>query len=239
MINECIILSGGLGTRLRSAVPELPKSMAPIAGKPFLWYAVRYFLAQGVENFVFALGYKHAEIEKYLQSAQSPFAGTNGSYQTTVEEEPLGTGGAIYKAVSAAWTSDVFIANGDTFFDVNLSGLEALHLEKKAACTLSLKPMRDFDRYGVVQISANGEVESFKEKKFYAEGLINGGIYALNVPAFRTNDFPEKFSFEKDYLEKNTGNGQLFGIRQDGYFIDIGIPSDYERAQKELPSLLL
>jgi D-glycero-alpha-D-manno-heptose 1-phosphate guanylyltransferase len=104
---------------------------------------------------------------------------------------------------------------------------------------LSLKPMHYFDRYGVVELNEDYSVKSFKEKQYYTSGLINGGLYALNVESFLKENLPEKFSFEKDYLEVNvrkTANekSKLFGIIQDEYFIDIGIPEDYERAQKEL-----
>lgn len=94
--------------------------------------------------------------------------------------------------------------------------------------------MKDFDRYGVVVLDANNKILSFKEKQFYHEGLINGGVYALNVPSFLQLPFPEKFSFEKDYLEQYYTSKNMYGIIQNKYFIDIGIPEDYEKAQKEL-----
>ncbi len=117
--------------------------------------------------------------------------------------------------------------------------LGKFHAEKKSACTLALKPMKDFDRYGVVELNEDSSVRSFKEKQFYQSGLINGGVYALNVASFLKEDLPEKFSFEKDYLEKNVNSfnqaqPKLYGSVQDEYFIDIGIPEDYERAQTEL-----
>ncbi len=100
--------------------------------------------------------------------------------------------------------------------------------------------MIDFDRYGAVELNEDDSIKSFKEKKFYNSGLINGGIYALNINEFLKETLPQKFSFEKDYLEKSIQNlkgknPKLFGMIQDTYFIDIGIPEDYEKAQKELP----
>lgn len=236
MEKECIILSGGLGTRLKSVVPDLPKSMAYIEGKPFLWYLVRYFLAQNVTKFIFALGYKHEAIEGYLSSENSPFFQTDAQYKISIESEPLGTGGAIQKAVKLVESQDVIIANGDTLFEVDIEEISFFHTEKKSLCTLALKPMQDFERYGVVDLDDKSVVVNFKEKQFYASGNINGGVYVLNVPSFLKLAFPEKFSFEKDFLEKNT-HQQLFGLVQDGYFIDIGIPEDYEKAQTELPKL--
>jgi D-glycero-alpha-D-manno-heptose 1-phosphate guanylyltransferase len=94
--------------------------------------------------------------------------------------------------------------------------------------------MTEFDRYGVVTLSKEGRVESFKEKQFYNDGLINGGTYLLDVDRFLAHGFPLKFSFEKDYLERSVGKGTLSGLAQDAYFIDIGIPEDFGRAQEEL-----
>jgi D-glycero-alpha-D-manno-heptose 1-phosphate guanylyltransferase len=94
--------------------------------------------------------------------------------------------------------------------------------------------MKDFSRYGVVELDTNNSVKDFKEKQYYDEGFINGGVYALNANKFLEEDLPGKFSFEKDYLEKFYRNRKIYGLVQDEYFIDIGIPEDYERAQKEL-----
>ena len=228
-ITEAIILAGGLGTRLRSAVPDLPKCMAPVAGKPFLSFVIDYYYAQGIQEFIFSLGYMHESIEEYLDEHYSLI-----DRKYVIEEEPLGTGGAIKLACEHCMTKNVLVLNGDTLFKINLAELSTLHRQKASECTLSLKPMTDFDRYGVVDLNADQSVKNFHEKKFYAAGTINGGVYALDKERFMKKDFPEKFSFEKDYLEKEYKNGKLFGIVQEGYFIDIGIPEDFERAQGEL-----
>jgi D-glycero-alpha-D-manno-heptose 1-phosphate guanylyltransferase len=228
MINkQAIILAGGLGTRLRSVVNELPKCMAPVAGRPFLFYVINELRLQGVTDFIFSLGYKHEVIEEYLQSSFSTLR-----YQVVIENEPLGTGGAIQLACKKASAENVVVTNGDTLFKIDLSALLAFHEQQKADCTLALKPMQDFDRYGVVELDTDQRITAFKEKQFYSSGLINGGTYVLNTKAFLAHAFPEKFSFEKDYLE--TRKGKLVGLVQDSYFIDIGIPEDYNRAKEEL-----
>ncbi|WP_207513635.1 nucleotidyltransferase family protein [Longitalea luteola] len=229
MIKECIILAGGLGTRLRSAVPDLPKCMAPVAGKPFLAHVINYFREQGIEKFIFSLGYKSKVIQQFLDAS---YAGLSKQY--VIEKEPLGTGGAIQLACRQATERHVLILNGDTMFSIQVSALAAFHLQHQAHCTLALKPMQRFDRYGVVEIADNGAITSFREKQFYENGLINGGIYALQVNTFLHEALPEKFSFEKDYLEKLYTARPMYGIVQDAYFIDIGIPEDFERANKEL-----
>lgn len=226
MISEAIILAGGLGTRLRSAVPDLPKCMAPVAGKPFLHFVIDYYRRQGISRFIFCLGYKHEVIEKYLNESFSDLA-----YSVIIEDEPLGTGGAIYNGCSIATSPDVIVLNGDTLFEVNVSKLSAFHETKNADCTLCLKAMQNTDRYGVVETDIDGRITAFKEKKFYENSVINGGVYALNVDSFLSEDFSEKFSFEKDYFEKFVNQKAIYGLTQEGYFIDIGIPDDYAKAQ--------
>lgn len=233
-IKELIILAGGLGTRLRQTVPDLPKSMALINGRPFIEYVIRYFKIQGIEKFIFALGYKHGEFEDFLQTVLSP-----REYILSVEDEPLGTGGAVRLALSNATADNVFVTNGDTLFTADLPSFASFHLERKASCSLSLKPMKDISRFGTVTIDQNSCITQFKEKQFYTSGLINAGLYALNVQEFTNRSFPDKFSFEKDYLEKYYAERKFFGLPSDSYFIDIGIPEDYFRAQQEFQNLQL
>lgn len=224
---QAIILAGGLGTRLRSVVNELPKCMAPVAGRPFLFYVINELAVQGVTDFIFSLGYKHEVIEEYLQTYFPTLR-----YDVVIEDEPLGTGGAIQLACKKANTENIIVTNGDTLFKTNLDELFAFHTSKKATCTLALKPMQDFDRYGSVELDTDNKISSFKEKQHYTSGLINGGTYILNVPHFLNQHFPAKFSFEKDFLEKQEQG--LYGCVQYGYFIDIGIPEDYAKAETDL-----
>lgn len=232
MIKEAIILAGGLGTRLRTAVPDKPKCMAEIAGKPFLHYLITFLKSSGIDHFIFSVGYKHEAIEEYLKENYSAL-----DYKISLENEPLGTGGAIKLACSKTVNKNVLVCNGDTLYKIDVRALGKFHEEKKAACTLCLKRMKDFHRYGVVELNQDNSIKSFKEKQFYISGLINGGVYALNVNEFLKEIFPQKFSFEKEYLEKkikqHQKNPKLYGIIQNEYFIDIGIPEDYEKAQKE------
>lgn len=204
--------------------------MAPVNGRPFIAYLVDYYLRQGIERFIFSLGYMHGMVEDFIRSAYPGL-----QVQMVVEREPLGTGGAIRLAAVKAAGPDVLVLNGDTFFGIDMHELATFHREMRADCTLSLKPMRDFDRYGVVELDEHGAVRQFREKQFYDEGLINGGVYALRTGPFLDMLLPEKFSFEKDYLEKPDKKKVLCGLVQDAYFIDIGIPEDYHRAMKELP----
>lgn len=228
-IKEAIILAGGLGTRLRTAVPDLPKCMAPVAGKPFLYYVITYFIKQGIEKFILSLGYKHEIIEDYIAAEFR-----NIQYTFSIEEQPLGTGGAIKLACTHVSDRTTLVLNGDTFFKIDLNKLAPFHHMCGADCTLSLKPMKRFNRYGVVSLNKDYSIGSFHEKNYYEEGLINGGIYALNVKKFQDENLPEIFSFERHYLEALYKERRMYGVVQDEYFIDIGIPEDYERAKKEM-----
>jgi D-glycero-alpha-D-manno-heptose 1-phosphate guanylyltransferase len=228
-VNSVIILAGGLGTRLRSAVSDLPKCMAPVAGRPFIGYVIDHLRQQGIQHFIFALGYKN---EAFLDFLSTHLPG--GNYTLSVEPEPLGTGGAVRLACTHTTEKNVLVANGDTLFTIQVSRLASFHHLHDADCTLSLKPMHRFDRYGVVELNPDHSIRHFKEKQYYESGYINGGVYMLNAERLLSEDLPEKFSFEQDYLEKYYQQRKMYGQIQDEYFIDIGIPTDYERAQKEL-----
>jgi D-glycero-alpha-D-manno-heptose 1-phosphate guanylyltransferase len=233
VIEEAVILAGGLGTRLRSAVPDLPKCMAPVGSRPFIGYITDYFRRAGIERFIFALGYKSAAFEEFFER-EFP----DGSYTVSLEDTPLGTGGAMRQACTLAGDATVLILNGDTFFRIDLNALSSFHAAHQADCSLCLKPMQDFDRFGVVELNAEGRVRQFREKQVYRSGLINGGVYALDRESFLREELPAVFSFEKDYLEKMLDKRRLFGLEQNNYFIDIGIPEDYLRVQTAINQLL-
>ena len=228
MIDEAIILAGGLGTRLREAVPDLPKCMAPVAGHPFLYYVIRELQSKGLSRFIFSLGYKHEVVEDYLQSAFPAL-----DYICVVEDKPLMTGGAIRLALEAARGRNILIANGDTLFKADVQAMESVHLAHEADCTLALKPMQHADRYGTVVIEADGRIIGFHEKQHGSSGHINAGVYLLDRVKFMAMEWPEVFSFEKDYLTAKAGTAHFYGVVQDRYFMDIGIPADFLRAQHE------
>ena len=217
---EAIVLAGGLGTRLRSAVSNLPKCMAPIGDTPFLSYILDWLQDQGADHVILSVGYLREYIINWISGQNYPF-----EIDFAVEETPLGTGGGIREALKYCHGKKVFVINGDTFFPVDLNAFTF-----DAPITVALKPMMEFERYGAVDISS-GVITGFREKGYCREGLINGGVYALND--LDLSGFPPKFSFEKEVLEPL--KYKTCGVVQDCYFLDIGIPEDYERAQTELP----
>lgn len=222
---EAIVLAGGLGTRLRSVVSDVPKPMAPVNGKPFLEYILRYLSNKGITKVVLSVGYKWEVIQKYFSNK---FLDIELIY--SVEDEPLGTGGAIKQALSYIDGKNVYIINGDTFFNVPL---QDLYLKESSKMVLSLKPLKEFDRYGCVEIDKEGYIIQFTEKGYRKTGNINGGVYLVRSDIFGEYIIEEKFSFE-EFMQQNfkslKASTQIF----DNYFIDIGIPEDYEKVQDEL-----
>ena len=226
-VYPAIILAGGLGTRLRPVISDLPKPMAPVNGKPFLHYLFQYLVKHGMRETILSVGYRYKAVEDFFGDE---YLGIQIKY--SVEEEPLGTGGAIKKAFELV-DDLAYVLNGDTFFDVNLIDLNTFYADSKSDIALSLKELADFDRYGTVQLDNSGRIIEFSEKKFSEKGLINGGVYLMGKEIFSRIATPEKFSFEKDVLEKYVGQLNFTGKIFDGYFIDIGIPEDYQKAQKD------
>lgn len=231
MIRECIVLAGGLGTRLRSVVADKPKCMAPVNDRPFLYYLLQYLIKQGITHVVLSLGYKSEQVIEWCELADLPLA-----LSYAIEAEPLGTGGAILNAVSHLEENECFIVNGDTFFDVSLPAFYNFHQQAQSKLSLALKPMQEFERYGSVQLDTDARITAFLEKKYCSEGLINGGVYLTSKQYLESLQLPTQFSFEKEVLEPEVKNGQLYGFVSDTYFIDIGIPADYEQVQTDFRS---
>ncbi|MDD5372763.1 MAG: nucleotidyltransferase family protein [Sulfurimonas sp.] len=226
---EVIILAGGFGTRLQSVVKDVPKPMADINKKPFLEYLLQYLSKYDITNIVISVGYKQDVIKAYFKSE---YKGIPLSY--SCEDEPLGTGGAIKKALSLITDNakNVLVINGDTFFEVDLAELEKTNNKFEADITISLKEMRNFDRYGAVKVES-GIVKKFEEKKFYHKAYINGGVYMIKKSIFDKLPTLSKFSFE-EFLENNLSNMKVCSyVSNNSYFIDIGIPSDYEKAKTD------
>lgn len=229
---QAIILAGGLGTRLKSVVHHLPKCMAPVAGRPFLYYLLTNLERQGITRIVFSVGYLMEHIMDYVDNN---FAHLDVIY--AIETEPLGTGGAIYLSCQNAETENVLVINGDSFFDVSYSDLYNFHIKSGAEASLALKPMSDFERYGTVVCNQGCKILSFEEKKYCAEGTINGGVYYINKDVFLARPFEAKFSLESDYFNRFVDQGLFYGKTFDGFFIDIGIPEDYALSQEVFKEL--
>lgn len=225
---EAIILAGGLGTRLRSVIGEMPKPMAEIAGRPFLEYQLDYLASQGISRVVLAIGYQAEVIKAHFGQQYKSI-----TLAYSVEEELLGTGGAIKQSLSLCTADSVFVLNGDSFLQIDLKQMANCHSDSSLPATVAVKFMDDCERYGTVELDEHKRIVLFKEKKPYKNKFINSGIYCINSNIFAQQDYPSKFSFEKLYLEPQALKSQLNSYQTDGYFIDIGIPEDYRQAMQD------
>lgn len=223
---EAIVLAGGFGTRLRHIVSDVPKPMAPMdaQGTPFLSILLDQLQAQGCGHVVLSTGYMSEVIEQYFGFS---YRGMQLTY--SVEQTPLFTGGAVKLALTHCTAENVFVLNGDTYFDVALGKMLGQHQAQQADFTVAVKEMRDFERYGTVEIS-DGRITAFREKQPCKLGWINGGVYCMKR-GLLDGVQAEKFSLEKDFMEPQVGKIQMMAFPSDGYFIDIGVPEDYRRAQ--------
>jgi NDP-sugar pyrophosphorylase family protein len=234
---QTVILCGGFGTRLRGALSGLPKSLAPIAGRPFLDYLLNHLATAGIREILLCIGHRGESIE--AEYASGTRLGVSIAYSS--ETSPLGTAGALKHAAPLIRSNPFFLLNGDSFLDLDFDRLLTQHRSTAAIATMTLTQIASPLRYGAVTLQVNGAVQTFAEKtgeiaKSSAAGtLINAGIYALNRDVLEhIPPAPPPVSFERDTLPSLIGRG-LFGFVSTGFFIDIGVPDDYQRAQVEIP----
>lgn len=227
LVREAIVLAGGFGTRLRQVVSDVPKPMAPMddRGTPFLALVLENLAGQGVENVVLSVGYMAEVIQRYFGDS---YMGMNVLY--SVEDFPLGTGGAVKKAMELCSADMVFILNGDTYFDVDLLNMAQKHWACGADFTLAAREMSNFDRYGALEMTDEDRIIAFREKQYCTHGYINGGIYYMGREIL-SDVGTTTFSLEKDFLEKKVDSLCVVAYKENGYFIDIGMPDDYQRAK--------
>lgn len=232
-MTTAIILAGGLGTRLRSVVSNVPKPMAPIEGRPFLEYLMDYWIEQGIEHFVISTGYLAETISNHFGNSYRAIP-----IDYAIEESPMGTGGAVLLTLEHLQNDSPFLLlNGDTFFSANLKKLMLFHKEKKADWTLSLSRSDEQERYMSVQLDENNKIVSLTGNKKEKNKLINAGTYIItpNVLKFLFPKKVIKLSLEDDILPQLFAQeARIFGLESKGAFIDIGIPGDYKRAGQVL-----
>lgn len=232
MFKDAVILAGGFGTRLSHVVSDVPKPMAPVYGKPFLTYLIDRLIETGIRRVILATGYKHECIESYFGAS---YRGAEIVYSQ--ETTPLFTGGAICQAAAQIQSDDFIVLNGDTLFDIDLKKLYDFHVGHHANLCVALRHVADTSRYGSVTC-ANNNIIAFSEKtESVGAGDINGGIYAINHAWLISQNLPTKFSFEKELMQPLAGDPSFYGLRFTDYFIDIGVPEDYFRAQEEFKHL--
>ncbi len=219
---QAIILAGGFGTRLQSVVNDLPKPMASVNGKPFLCYILNQLSKFKFDKVVLAVGYIKEAIISYFKDE---YRGMKIVY--SIEDSPLGTGGCIKKALNLIDDDYCYIINGDTYFNIDFT-----KLNKPRDILIACKYLENFSRYGTVEIK-DGKIVKFNEKEYREKGYINGGIYLIRKNLISQFDLNDKFSLEKDFFEKYIGTLSIDAFCSDDYFIDIGIPEDYFKAQED------
>jgi NDP-sugar pyrophosphorylase family protein len=213
---NAIILAGGEGIRLRQTVRDIPKPMAPIAGKPFLEFLIDHLISWDIKRIVLSTGYKGDFGCGKRWGIEIIY-----SHESTL----LGTGGALKEAVTFMNDHQFLVINGDSFVDLDISRLLSFHLTRHATVTMSLVHVADTSRYGRVEVDGEGKVKAFHEKGVNSRGTINGGVYIMNRD-IRHSIPPGKASLEKDVFPLLCDK-ELYGVEVKGYFIDIGSPKEY------------
>ena len=229
---KAIILAGGRGTRLQGRVPDVPKPMAPVAGRPFLAYLLDQLVRGGVTEVILSVGYKADMIQRHFGSRYQ-----KATIRYSFEAEPLGTGGAIVHALQEESMDPVLIINGDTFVNIDYDILMQAYGQNPALLLMVLREVSDVSRYGCVKVD-RGRVIGYAEKNTTGSGYINTGVYIVDPMLFSLYRCSDKFSLEADLLAPHCKTLKPIGFFTNEYFIDIGVPVDYERAQHELPEIV-
>jgi D-glycero-alpha-D-manno-heptose 1-phosphate guanylyltransferase len=224
---KAVLLVGGLGTRLRPAVPSLPKALASVGDRPFLELLVRQLRGQGISHLVMCTGYLGEQVESVFQDG----SGLGVTIEYSKEVVPLGTGGALKLAQHyLQQESEFLLLNGDSFLEIDFNELIGVHRKHDGLATIAVVPIEDASRYGTVQVRADARVVSFTEKSGKtAPGIINAGVYVLGSAVLA--QIPEgPTSLERDVFPQIMERG-VYAVEQNGLFIDIGTPDDYARAR--------
>ncbi len=231
-----VVLAGGLGTRLRRAVADRPKVLAPVSGRPFLSYLLDRLQGAGVQRAVLCVGYLGEMVMDHF-GREHHGRGLPGRLEIAYsrEEELLGTGGALRLALDEARSETLIVLNGDSCFDTELDAFAAAHLESGAATSLALAHLDDTRRFGRVELGVNQQIERFEEKGATGgPGWINAGIYLIERAVALEIAVGQVMSLERDVFPLWAGEGRLCGHRATGAFLDIGTPESYARAESFL-----
>lgn len=226
---DVVILCGGLGTRLRSAVNDRPKAMAEIKNRPFLDILIDYIGGYRFKRFILCVGYMGDVIKKYYGEKNS-----DPAILFSEEKELMGTAGAIKNAEVLIRSNPFLVVNGDSFCEIDIKKFLYFHVEKKASISVALvSPGKEAD-YGIVALNDNKRVTSFNEKgKPDNKGFINTGIYFFNRDVLELIPVNIKYSLEYDLFPNILDKG-IYGFITEERLIDIGTPERYSKAEKIL-----
>jgi|SRR5450830_722997 len=233
MMKPVLVLAGGFGTRLKSVVPDLPKPLADVNGRPFLWWLLKHLENQGASDVYLSVGYLHEKIQSYFGHKYNDI-----NLHYIIETEPLGTGGAITNAAQYILGNTFLVLNGDTLAMLDIKKMIADAEEHASKLSIAVVKVEDATRYGTVIIDENNRITGFAEKGQSGLGKINAGIYLIDKSIFNEYEIPRKFSFETDFLAKYIKTLNLLAYDQLTDFIDIGIPEDYAASQQKVPAMV-
>lgn len=229
-----LILAGGLGTRLRSAVPDMPKVLAPVAGRPFLLHLLEQLADASLRNIILLTGYRGNEVEQTIGNRCGPLR-----IRYSQEKSPLGTGGALRQALDlisphgGTASSTILLMNGDSHCGLDIDYLWRQHRRTRAELTMALAQVDDASRFGLVQMDGDDRVTGFIEKRATAgPGWINAGVYLLDREWIAEIPAGQPSSLERDWLPRWIERGRMFGHRSAGSFVDIGTPESYADAER-------
>ncbi len=234
---KAVILAGGLGKRLRKAVRDKPKSMAPVLGKPFLQYQIEQLKKYSIIEIVLCVGYLANQIKSYFKDGTK--FGVNIRY--AVEEKPLGTAGALKNSLDYLEDEVFLTLNGDSYSEVDFFKFIQFHREKKGKGTILLTRVCQAEDYGLVKMDEHNRITGFFEKpgKTTSGSIINAGIYLLEPQVLNYIPPGRQISLEKEIfphlLEKKM---PLFGYLTSDYFIDIGTPPKYAQIQEDMKEMI-
>ena len=223
---QAVILAGGLGTRLRPILGDLPKPLAPVCGRPFLEYQIETLKAAGFDRLVLCVGYRHDLIEAHFGDGRA--LGVHIVY--SVESQALGTGGALRLARPHLDTT-CLVLNGDTYFAADFARLVAQHA---TPVTLAMIRVPDAGRYGSLSVDGHGYITHFNEKSAGGPGLINAGVYVFSSAALDHLPGQTPLSLETDVFPELARQRLLRGCALDGYHLDIGTPDSYARFEQDV-----
>lgn len=230
MSSDVVILCGGLGSRLREVLPDTPKPMADIAGRPFLQLLIEQIALCGACRFVLCLGYKAEHIESFFRAARMPH-----EIVFSRESKPLGTAGALWNAKAMIRSDPFVVLNGDSFCGVDLPEMLVRHSSSGAEVTMAVTPIKQAGDYGRVVVDTGDRVSSFLEKDGQAtESWVNGGVYVCRRGLVDGLGHQLPSSLEQDVFPSLVRNRRLFAYRARGPLLDIGTPERYERARQHL-----
>ncbi|HMP94650.1 MAG TPA: sugar phosphate nucleotidyltransferase, partial [Phnomibacter sp.] len=230
-----ILLAGGAGSRLLPALPNTPKCLAPVNGVPLLHYQIRYWTRQGITQIILATGHGHSQVAAFVQWLQPEFPEIN--FVLSPEDSPLGTGGALKKAIALLAHQPFWVANADSLFLIDVQQMEAAAKAENHPVTIAALPLAHADRFGTIQINKQGQLTHWAEKGNEGPGLINGGIYRFAQAPATLQQLPVAFSLEEQLMPMLVAQRQVYAHQKEAFFADMGTPQAFAEAQHQLPKL--